>query len=85
MNTPSPLQEAIDKAGNQEALADLLTKAAKSLKDSPIRRRRFKQQHVSWWLTKSGGVVPAEVAPLFPIAVGIAKERMRPDVFGVEA
>ncbi len=82
MSTQSPLQEAISKAGNQEKLAELLTKAAKASQHPAIRRRRFKQQHISWWLNASAGSVPAEVAPLFEPAVGMSKERLRPDVFG---
>lgn len=83
--TTSALQDAIDKAGNQSKLADLLTKAAKAApKGSTVRGRKFKQQHVSWWLSKSGGIVPAEVAPLFESAVGFPAHRMRPDLFSAQ-
>lgn len=82
----SALQDAIDKAGNQARLAELLTRAAKALpKGSPMRGRRFSQQNVSWWLNESEGVVPAEVAPLFEPAVGKTAQAMRPDVFGLAA
>ena len=78
----SPLEEAIQKAGNQVLLAEQITKAAKASLDPKMRRRRFKQQHVSWWLVQSQGVVPAEVAPLIEAATGIPREKLRPDVFG---
>lgn len=85
MHQSNALQEAIQKAGNQEKLADLMNKAAKSIKGSPIRKRRFSQQNVSWWLNESHGLVPAEVAPVIEIATGVSKHRLRPDVFGIAA
>lgn len=84
MNTTA-LDRAIEAAGSQSELAVQITRAAKASRDPKIRRRRFKQQHVSWWMTKSGGNVPAEVAPLIETATGISKHELRPDVFGKAA
>lgn len=77
----SALQQAIDKAGNQTKLAKLLTAAAREQKGLRVRRRKFSPQNISFWVKRSAGIVPADVAPLIELATGVPKHALRPDVF----
>jgi DNA-binding transcriptional regulator YdaS (Cro superfamily) len=66
MQETSALDRAIQKAGSQEALAELIG---------------VKQQHVSYWLNKGRQRVPAEHCAAIEAATGVAKHELRPDVF----
>lgn len=60
------LREAVDKAGGQSALADLITTPA-----LPVR-----QSNVSMWLTRRA--VSAEYCPAIEKATGVRCERLNP-------
>lgn len=65
------LERAIEKAGGQTALAELIS----------TPERPYRQQHIWWWLHQANGRVPAPVAPLIERATGVPKHDLRPDVF----
>lgn len=63
------LQRAIDAAGNQTRLAELIGTT---------------QSHISYWLLNSKRGVPAEHAMDIERATGISRHELRPDIFGPE-
>ena len=66
MNTEA-LQRAIDAAGGQKPLADLIGTT---------------QSHVWYWLNKSKNGVPSERALAVEQATGISRHELREDIFG---
>ena len=66
------LEKAISIAGSQSALA---------------RKSGVKQQNIWYWLNKSDGRVPAEMALPLSLAVDskVAASEFRPDIFGTAA
>lgn len=66
------LEKAISLAGSQSALA---------------RKSGVKQQNIWYWLNKSGGKVPAEMA--LPLSLAVESKvtiyDFRPDIFGSAA
>lgn len=66
MEEKSALDRAIEKAGNQQALAELIG---------------VKQQHVSYWKQKGRKRVPAEYCAAIEAATGVGKHELRPDLY----
>jgi len=66
---PTALDKAIEIAGSQEALGDMIG---------------YSQDAVSIWKTKKGGKVPAEAAPKIDAALNgaVTKNDLRPDIYG---
>jgi len=67
MDKKTPLQEAIDVAGGQAALA---------------RALNIRQSTVWTWLVRAGGKAAPELCIQIERATGVSRYRLRPDVFG---
>src|SRR3546814_8067179 len=68
----APLKHAISVATSQAKLAVAITAAG----------RRCTQQTISYWLKELDGEIPAEWCPYIESATGIARARLRADIFG---
>ncbi len=62
------LERAIEKAGSQSALARAIG-------------GKTKQQHVSYWLRESKGVVPPTYCEAIELATGVPRHELRPDLW----
>lgn len=65
MSTKNALKKAIKIAGGQSALARLIG---------------VQQEHVWYWLHKSGKVSPIQVIPIEK-ATGVSRHDLRPDIY----
>ncbi len=70
------IKEAVDKAGSQVALADAISRAV----GEP---GKVKQQHVWWWLNKSGKVPPVYARHVERL-YDIPRHRLNPEVYPEE-
>ena len=69
MKKLTPLERAIKQAGSQGALALAIG---------------VSQQAISYWFTKNGKTIPAEMVVAVEKATGIPRHELRPDVFRPE-